>query len=127
MNLLDENIAASQRVLLRKAGIAFRQIGYEEARKGIQDDEIISFLVQSRRVTFFTRDDDFYQKRFCHAHYCLVLLDVPGLQVAEFARKFLRHSAFRTQAQRMGTVVRVSHEAIHLWRLRAEAEEIVPW
>ena len=39
MNLLDENIAASQRVLLRNAGIAFRQIGYEEARKGIQDEK----------------------------------------------------------------------------------------
>ena len=83
MNLLDENIAASQRVLLRNARIPFRQIGYEEARKGIQDDEIISFLVQSRRVTFFTRDDNFYQSRFRHAHYCIVLLDVAGSQAAE--------------------------------------------
>ena len=127
MNLLDENIAAGQCLLLRGARIPFRQIGEEVARKGIQDDEIISFLMQSRRVTFFTRDDDFYKSRFCHSHYCLVLLDVSESQVAEYVRKFLRHPAFRTQAQRMGTVVRVSHDNLHLWRPHSTREEMILW
>lgn len=36
-----------------------------------QDDEIIRFLLQLRRPTFFTRDEDFFDRRFCHAKYGL--------------------------------------------------------
>lgn len=127
MILLDENIAASQRVLLQNARIRFRQIGYEEFRKGIQDDEIIFLLNQLRSVTFFTRDDDFHQNRFCHSNSCIVLLDVPGSQVAELIRKFLKHKAFRTQAQRMGAVVRISRQNIHLRRIGKSVEETIHW
>ena len=40
MNLLDENIDEEQRALLQKWRIPFHHIGYDDARKGIQDDEI---------------------------------------------------------------------------------------
>jgi hypothetical protein len=52
MNLLDENILASQRELLRSWRIAIRQIGI--------DFQIISLLRQHPRTTFFTRDLGFY-------------------------------------------------------------------
>ncbi len=45
-------------------------------RKGIKDDEIITFLLTTRRPTLERRDDDFYKRQLCHAHYCLVHLSV---------------------------------------------------
>jgi hypothetical protein len=41
MNLLDENIREDQRMFLRKLRVPFRQIGYEIAPAGTQDDGII--------------------------------------------------------------------------------------
>jgi len=55
--ILDENIIASQRLLLRKWRIRFMQIGKETGRQGMKDlDEIIPLLHLSRRPTFFTHD-----------------------------------------------------------------------
>ena len=56
MIILDENFPESQRQLLRGWRIPIRQIGYEVGRCGMQDEEIIPFLLQRRRVTFFTLD-----------------------------------------------------------------------
>jgi hypothetical protein len=67
VNILDENIPASQRQLLEKWRIRPRQIGFNIGRRGLQDDEIIVFLQQLRRSTFFTRDEDFYDKQLVHA------------------------------------------------------------
>ncbi len=72
MNILDENIPEHQRQILQKWRVRVYQIGYDVARKGIKDDEIISFLIRKRQPTFFTRDDDFYHRHLCHARYCLV-------------------------------------------------------
>ena len=52
MNVLDENILASQRRLLSQWRIPFRQIGIEIARKGIKDENIIPFLFTLRQPTF---------------------------------------------------------------------------
>ncbi len=60
MNILDENIPKNQRQLLESWRIRIRQIGFNVGRSGTQDAEIISFLQQLRRPTFFTRDEDFY-------------------------------------------------------------------
>ncbi len=49
MNILDENILESQRQLLIKWHVPFQQIGYEVGRKGMEDDQIISFLLTLSR------------------------------------------------------------------------------
>lgn len=84
MIILDENIIDSQRRLLNSWRIPVRQIGYEVGRKGMKDREIIPFLHQLNQPTLFTRDDDFYERRLCHAGYCLVYLDVRKEEVATF-------------------------------------------
>ena len=56
MNILDENIVASQRELLKSWRIRVHHIGFDIGRKGMQDEEIVTFLHQQRRSTFFTRD-----------------------------------------------------------------------
>jgi len=127
MNLLDENIIASQRELLRSWRISVRQIGYDFESKGVQDEAIISVLHRNRRTTFFTRDLGFYDRTLCHRRYCLVCLAVSKAEAAVFARRLLRHPEFNTQAKRMGTVVQVSQSGLRVWQLGAEEESVMGW
>ena len=127
MIVLDENFPESQRQLLKAWRIPVRQIGVEISRKGIQDDEIIPLLLALRRPTFFTLDSDFFSRRLCHTRYCLVCVDVALYEAAAFVRRFLRHQDFDTEAKRMGTVVRLSHAGIFLWRLHVEEEARLDW
>jgi hypothetical protein len=113
VNILDENIVATQRELLRSWKIHFRRIGSEVGRVGMKDrSEIVPLLHTLHRPTFFTRDHDFYKSDLCHFGCCLVFLDVAFDEAAECIRRFLRHPAFRTQAERMGKVVRVHHNGV---------------
>ncbi len=127
MIVLDENFPESQRQLLRSWRIRPQQIGYETGRKGMQDEEIIPFLHQLRRPTFFTLDDDFDRRELCHAGYCLVFINAGQYEAASFVRRVLRHTQFYTQAKRMGTVMRVSPMGITVWYLHAEEELFVEW
>jgi hypothetical protein len=127
MNLLDENIIASQRELLRSWKVSIRQIGYDFEQKGLQDDQIISVLHRHRGVTFFTRDLGFYDRSLCHRRYCLVCLGVSKDEVAIFARRLLRHADFKTQAQRLGSVIQVSQTAIRWWSSTSKKERQARW
>jgi hypothetical protein len=110
--ILDENFPESQRQLLRGWRVPIRQIGYELGRKGLQDEEIIPFLLRRRSSTFFTLDLGFYRRQLCHARYCLVCLDVGQYEAAVFVRRLLRHKEFDTEAKRMAAVIRVSQRGL---------------
>lgn len=127
MIILDENIPSDQRELLASWGVRVRQIGYDVARNGLSDTDIISFLMHQRRPTFVTRDQGFYDRRLRHAKYCLVYLTVEKHEVARFVRKLLRHAAYKTHVQRMGSVVRVSRRGTLIWRRRAVKPDFWPW
>ena len=127
MIILDENIIDNQRRQLNSWRISVRQIGYEAGRKGMKDREIIPFLHQLNQPTFFTRVDDFYERRLCHPGYCLAYLDIRKEEVATFVRRVLRQSAFKTKAKRMGKVIRASHVGLTVWNLHAEKEEYLDW
>lgn len=127
MNILDENIPKNQRQLLESWRIRIRQIGFNIGQRGMQDEEIIPFLLQQRRPTFFTRDEGFYERSLRHARYSLVYLAVEKYEAAIFVRRLLRHPELDTQAKRMGTVVRVSSVGIVFWRRHAEREIRVGW
>ena len=127
MNVLDENIPASQRQLLESWRTGPRQIGFNVGRRGMQDDEIIVFLQHLRRPTFFTRDKDFYDRKLVHARYALVYLAVEKNEVAYFVRRLLRHPALNTQSKRMGAVVRASSAGLSVWRLSIQLETHLDW
>jgi hypothetical protein len=116
MNLLDENIRQDQEDILRKWRVKFRRISREFARPGIQDPEIIPLLLRLSHPTLFTHDQDFSKPALVHRAYCLVWLDLYDGEAALFIRRFLRHPAFRTQAQRLGKVVRVQHGGVDYWQ-----------
>ena len=127
MIVLDENFPESQRQLLRSRRIHIRQIGFEVGRKGIKDAEIIPFLLQLRRPTFFTLDSDFYKHNLCHNRYCLVFIDVGQYEAATFVRLLLCYKEFDTEVKRMGAVIRVSHTGISVWRLHAKETKHFEW
>jgi hypothetical protein len=127
VNVLDENIPASQRQLLIGWGLHVQQVGLDWGRAGMLDEQIVPQLIQSSRPTFFTRDEDFFDHRLCHQGYCLVYLAVERNEVALFVRRVLRHPALTTKAKRMGNVVRASTAGLQVWRRNAAAEEDIPW
>jgi len=127
VNVLDENILESQRQSLLGWRIPVRQIGHELGRKGMQDEEIIPFLLTVRRPTLFTRDLGFYSRHLCHARYCLVVLAVGQYEVAHFVRRALHQPDLNSQSKRMGRVIRVMHNELAVWELHAEHEVRHPW
>ena len=127
MNVLDENIREDQRRRLQSWRIAVHQIGRDIGRKGMKDNEIIPFLHQLGDPTFFTRDDDFYDHQLCHARYCITCRDVPKSEAATFACRLLHHQGLDTKAKRMGTVIRVTHTGLFIWRLNAPHEIRISW
>ncbi len=127
MNVLDENVPESQRLLLRRARLPVRQIGREIGRQGMKDSEIIALLHRSYRPTFFTLDGDFYARRLRHAAYCLVHLDVAEELVAEYVRRLLKHGALNSRAKRLGRVIRVLPSGLVAWRIHEEQEEHLSW
>lgn len=128
MIIIDENIVQSQRYRLGALKIHFRQVGFEIGRRGMKDrNDIIPLLHKLRRPTFFTCDQDYYEKALLHEGYCLVYLDVWPTEAAEYIRRFLGHRSFRTQAQRMGKVVRVRRSGLSWWEMGAKTACTVSW
>jgi hypothetical protein len=128
VNILDEDISVIECERLHARKLHFRQIGKGVGRLGMKDsDDIIPLLHTLRRPTFFTRDHGFYHPRLRHSAYCLVYLDVAFDEIADFIRLFLRHTAFRTQAQRMGKVVRVHHSGVGYWQVNVKKARALSW
>src|ERR1051325_2322863 len=123
MLVLDENLPAGQRLLLRKWGIRFRVVGVDVASWGADDENLVPILHRLPQPTFFSLDRDFYRPSWAHASYGLVWLDVADDHAAEFIRRFLRHPSFDTQAKRLGTVMRVHAGGIVCWRGRHRAPQ----
>ena len=128
MNLLDHNFPENQLPQLQNRRIHFRKIGRDIGQPAWDDwGEIRRLLHRLKQPTFFTRDNDFYHPKYRHSGHCIVFLDVPVLQSADYVYRFLRHPSFRTKRLRMGKVVRVSTTRLSYWQLKSNTGEIVEW
>lgn len=127
MIILDENVPESQGQLLRSWRIRALLIGQDISEKGIKDDRLATFLLKQSRPTFFTRDGGFYDRKLCHASYCLVYLAVRPNESAFFVRRVLRSPHFDARAKRLGAVIRVSSAGMQMWRLRQAREISLSW
>lgn len=76
MNVLDENIIENQCQFLKSWRIPFRQIGTSLGQQEFKDKRIITLLHELNNPTFFTRDNDSYDRKLCHGGYCIVFLNV---------------------------------------------------
>jgi len=125
--LVDENTRVDQRKILIARRLPVRQVGVDWGRKGMSDEEIVTALHASRRVTLLTRDSDFYYPGFRHPNYAVVVIAAPATAMAEYAIRFLRHPSSRTNVMRMGKVVRVQPTGIVYWERNASREIEVAW
>lgn len=82
----------------------------------IKDDAIPDILRQQNQPTFVTINErDFWRKvainnRFCVV--CFTLSDARAREIPEALRTLLRRAEFRTKANRMGKVIRVTESEI---------------
>ena len=127
MLVLDENVPAGQRLLLRKWRVHFRVIGVDVASWGTTDENLIPALHGLPRPTFFTLDQNFYPRVWVHRGYCRVWLDVADDRAAEFVRRFLRHPPFETRARRTGIVARVHSRGVQFWKSARRGSQTVEW
>jgi hypothetical protein len=127
VNILDENTIEDQRLLLDSWGLKFRQIGENAGRSGMSDEQILALLLKSKGVTFFTRDNDFFDPGLRHSRYCLVHLATSKDDAAIFIRRFLKHPACNTAAKRLGCVFQVTSTGILCWRSQHGRAILLPW
>ncbi len=127
MLVLDENLPASQRRLLRNWRIRFQAVGADVAAPGTRDENLIPVRHRLPRPTFFSLDRDFHRPDWKHADYGLVWLDVRRRDAAAFIRRFLQHPAFDTQAKRTGVASRVHADGVLWWRAGKRLAESTSW
>jgi hypothetical protein len=128
LNILDENIIASQRAQLRKWRIHFNHIGTDVGRHGMKDlTEIVPLLHSLRRPTFFTHDLGFFDSLLCHKDYSLVCLDVKANESAVYILRFLRHRSFRAEKQRLGKVILARQRTLSFWEIGEQRLQKSSW
>jgi hypothetical protein len=126
--VLDHNIPRDQVRKLRSRRIRCDQVGYQVGRPEWDDQqEILRYLHRGKRLTFVTRDEGFFRRGLCHANYCIVVVSGPVLQIETLVVRFLRHRRFRTKAQRVGSVVRLSEASILLIEKNQAKRRSVAW
>jgi hypothetical protein len=128
VNILDENIDSVTRKRLQWLKVPFRHIGSDIGHSGMKDlNDVIPLLHSLKYPTFFTRDEDFYARPLIHAEYCLVHLDVPPGESADYIVRFLRRKEFRTKADRIGKVARIRHSGVSYLEQQHKRTRHVRW
>ena len=56
-----------------------------------------------------------------------MVASVGQYEVAAFVRRFLRHPDYDSQSKRMGSVVRLSHAGVAVWRPRSQTVVHTAW
>lgn len=128
MIILDHNITRDQAAQLDRWRIHYQQIGFEVGRPEWDDQqEILRYLHQSNRATFFTRDFDFFLPELCHVNYCLIVIAFPATETAAVIRRLLRQQQFKTKAQRCGKVIKLSPGKIAWWEAGNPNQQRLIW
>ena len=85
----------------------------------IHDEAIPMLLRAARRPTFVTINvADFWQRVLPEPRFCIVCVAVPhtrALEVSVLVRRLFALPPFRTQAQRLGKMVRVSRRQVQYY------------
>ena len=128
MIVLDHNITREQAELLTRWGIRFLRIGVEIGLPSWDDEqEILRYLHRSKRLTFFTRDSDFFRYRLCHHNYCLAIVEMAEVETAGAIRRFLHRPLFRTKAHRCGKVIKLLPRQVTWWETGKRGRRLLLW
>jgi len=82
----------------------------------IKDDNIPELLIQQNSPTFVTINSrDFWRKTGAHSKYCIICFAIDDLRIGEIPealRQLFKLQLFRSKAQRMGKIIRISDAGI---------------
>lgn len=118
MIVLDEQLAlfgADRSIKIWYKGIVI-QVNDLRVGSVIKDEAVPMLLLQRRLTTFVTINErDFWRRISPHARYCVICFALSSQQIdmlPDLLHRVLRHPNFRTKAQRMGHVLRVTQSSI---------------
>jgi hypothetical protein len=96
----------------------------------IKDDAIPELLRQQPQPTFVTINErDFWQRMMVDQRYyvvCFAMSDARVHEIPQSLRSLLRRREFRTKAQRMGKVIRVTNEDVRYYTVNERQIRIIP-
>jgi hypothetical protein len=96
----------------------------------IKDDAIPVLLRHQPHATFLTINEaDFWRKVDIDTHFCVVCFALPdsrAREILELLRAVFRLPAFRTEARRMGKVLRVTRRTVSYYTYREWQMRVVP-
>ena len=95
----------------------------------IKDDAIPALLDQQSRPTFVTiNEKDFWKRIAVTPGFCVVCFTLPDARAGEISnllRSPLRRPEFKTKAQRMGKVIRVSREHVSYYSIEEKRVRVL--
>ncbi len=121
MIVMDENLHDHRLIAAIAAWYPGQVVSVTTLRPGtvIKDEAIPALLQQASQPTFVTINvTDFWLKVQPHSSYCIVAVVLPRERVREIPdllRGLLRLPDFRTKADRMGRVLRVTRDTIQYY------------
>lgn len=128
--ILDEQLNAQRVLIPIRKWIATRRLSDVRPGEHILDDRVPAILLTIKQATFITIDDWFWQRGLCHSRYCILCFalrnDQQGL-IPQLLRTLFRLREFRTRAERMGKVARISQARIEYWQFRVPGLRRLSW
>ena len=95
----------------------------------IKDDAIPELLCQQSRPTFITiNEKDFWRKVAIIPHFCIVCFTLPDSRAGEISpllRSLFQRTEFKTKAQRMGKVIRVSGKEVSYYTFEEKEVRVI--
>ncbi len=95
----------------------------------IKDDAIPEIICQHKQSTFVTiNESDFWKKVAIDARFCVVCFVLADSRVAEIPQKLrdlFSQPFFRTKAQRMGKVIRLSDQDVRFYKFNQREIKVI--
>lgn len=126
-HIFDENFPAFAMQAIRQKVASVVQVGQDWGESGWLDVEQIIPHLHGLRVTFHTLDAGLFKWRYAHSSYSVVYYDVSEAVLETWVIKFLKHHSFRTHAQRLGKVIKVSPAKVAYWELYNSQIKKIDW
>jgi hypothetical protein len=128
--VLDEQLAASEVMEPLRRKHKVRRLREARPDERILDDRIPDILRRLDRPTFLTIDQGFWDRALCHPRYCILCFTLTTKQqqlLPDLVEALFRTPEFRTRAQRMGKVARISPRSIEYWQFHVPRVHHLSW
>lgn len=116
--MLDEQLNRDRVLIPLLKWITVQKLEELRPYEVIKDDRIPSLLRELKNPAFVTIDDGFWNRDLLDPNYCILyfaLQDHQQAQIPNLLRQLLKLSEFKTKANRMGKVAKVSPTHIEYW------------